>query len=206
MEDGMPSFDAHDDTRSTLLSRANPVSNLKSSCSEQQVDSANDQAVSYESNFSFIESSAPSSLAFSPAHIRTAFSDEEDDIYCEETMGSLGETTYDPPLFHDVIADWPIPHETDVVVGSHEGVSNPTRSEIQPQLDPLLIPDQIMAPRISPKTHSNSLLPSLMPCKKPLSRGRIIAYGSGHMLNDITAACWFTYLLIYCTDVGLSPQ
>jgi Na+/melibiose symporter-like transporter len=26
------------------------------------------------------------------------------------------------------------------------------------------------------------------------------------MLNDLTSACWFTYLLIFLTDIGLSPQ
>lgn len=31
-------------------------------------------------------------------------------------------------------------------------------------------------------------------------------YGVGHMLNDITSACWFTYLLVFLTDIGLSPR
>ena len=202
----MPSSVAHDNPQSTFLSQAYPAQKATASCSKEQFGSASTQAASYESTFSFAESSAPSSLAFSPAHIRTVFSEEEDEAYCDEIMSSLGEKAYDPPSFHDVIVDWPNSQEIDVVVGLQEGASNPSCSEIQPQLDPLLIPDQTMAPRLSPKTHSNSLLPSLMPCKKPLSRGRVIAYGSGHMLNDITAACWFTYLLIYCTDVGLSPQ
>lgn len=26
------------------------------------------------------------------------------------------------------------------------------------------------------------------------------------MLNDITSACWFTYLLLFLTDIGLSPR
>ncbi|OAE26027.1 hypothetical protein AXG93_4601s1260 [Marchantia polymorpha subsp. ruderalis] len=39
-----------------------------------------------------------------------------------------------------------------------------------------------------------------------LPRRSILSYGTGHMLNDLTAACWFTYLLIFLTDVGLSPQ
>lgn len=40
---------------------------------------------------------------------------------------------------------------------------------------------------------------------KPLGRVSILSYGSGHMLNDITSSCWFTYLLVFLTDVGLSP-
>ncbi|KAH7570722.1 hypothetical protein JRO89_XS05G0166800 [Xanthoceras sorbifolium] len=41
---------------------------------------------------------------------------------------------------------------------------------------------------------------------KPLGRRSVIYYGTGHMLNDITAACWFTYLLLFLTDIGLSPS
>ncbi|KAL5760592.1 hypothetical protein ACOSP7_019106 [Xanthoceras sorbifolium] len=41
---------------------------------------------------------------------------------------------------------------------------------------------------------------------KPLGRRSVIYYGTGHMLNDITAACWFTYLLLFLTDIGLSPR
>uniref|UniRef100_A0A7N2LBR1 Uncharacterized protein n=1 Tax=Quercus lobata TaxID=97700 RepID=A0A7N2LBR1_QUELO len=41
---------------------------------------------------------------------------------------------------------------------------------------------------------------------KPLGRPSIIYYGMGHMLNDIIAACWFTYLLLFLTDIGLSPR
>ncbi|CAN6168571.1 unnamed protein product [Urochloa humidicola] len=40
---------------------------------------------------------------------------------------------------------------------------------------------------------------------EPLGRVPILSYGSGHMLNDITASCWFTYLLVFLTEVGLSP-
>lgn len=43
------------------------------------------------------------------------------------------------------------------------------------------------------------------PISKPLGRGPIFYYGVGHMLNDITSACWFTYLLVFLTDIGLSP-
>lgn len=39
-----------------------------------------------------------------------------------------------------------------------------------------------------------------------LGRGSVFSYGVGHMLNDITAACWFTYLLVFMTDIGLSPR
>uniref|UniRef100_A0A0A8Y4F5 Major facilitator superfamily (MFS) profile domain-containing protein n=1 Tax=Arundo donax TaxID=35708 RepID=A0A0A8Y4F5_ARUDO len=41
---------------------------------------------------------------------------------------------------------------------------------------------------------------------EPLGRVQILSYGSGHMLNDITASCWFTYLLVFLTDLGLSPS
>lgn len=41
---------------------------------------------------------------------------------------------------------------------------------------------------------------------EPLGRVPIFSYGSGHMLNDITSSCWFTYLLVFLTDVGLSPR
>ncbi|XP_042954350.1 major facilitator superfamily domain-containing protein 12-like isoform X3 [Carya illinoinensis] len=41
---------------------------------------------------------------------------------------------------------------------------------------------------------------------KPLGRQSVLYYGVGHMLNDITAACWFTYLLLFLTEIGLSPR
>ncbi|WCJ41911.1 Major facilitator superfamily protein [Euphorbia peplus] len=41
---------------------------------------------------------------------------------------------------------------------------------------------------------------------KPVGRRSVIYYGVGHMLNDITAACWFTYLLLFLTDIGLTPR
>jgi Na+/melibiose symporter-like transporter len=41
---------------------------------------------------------------------------------------------------------------------------------------------------------------------EPLGRVPILSYGSGHMLNDITSSCWFTYLLVFLTDLGLSPR
>lgn len=40
---------------------------------------------------------------------------------------------------------------------------------------------------------------------RPLGRWDVFVYGVGHMLNDITSACWFTYLLVFLTDIGLSP-
>lgn len=40
----------------------------------------------------------------------------------------------------------------------------------------------------------------------PVGRSSVFYYGVGHMLNDITAACWFTYLLLFLTDIGLSPR
>lgn len=41
---------------------------------------------------------------------------------------------------------------------------------------------------------------------QPLGRLATLSYGSGHMLNDITSACWFTYLLLFLTEIGLSPR
>lgn len=41
---------------------------------------------------------------------------------------------------------------------------------------------------------------------EPVGRLSILSYGAGHMLNDITSACWFTYLLLFLTDIGLSPR
>ncbi|CAH9085490.1 unnamed protein product [Cuscuta epithymum] len=42
--------------------------------------------------------------------------------------------------------------------------------------------------------------------EKRLGRCSVALYGVGHMLNDITSACWFTYLLVFLTDIGLSPR
>ncbi|KAG0484080.1 hypothetical protein HPP92_012164 [Vanilla planifolia] len=41
---------------------------------------------------------------------------------------------------------------------------------------------------------------------EPLGRLAVLSYGAGHMLNDITSACWFTYLLLFLTDLGLSAR
>lgn len=41
---------------------------------------------------------------------------------------------------------------------------------------------------------------------QPLGRLATLSYGVGHMLNDITSACWFTYLLLFLTNIGLSPR
>ncbi|KAK4753196.1 hypothetical protein SAY87_021994 [Trapa incisa] len=41
---------------------------------------------------------------------------------------------------------------------------------------------------------------------EPTARWSVFCYGSGHMLNDITASCWFTYLLLFLTDIGLSHR
>lgn len=41
---------------------------------------------------------------------------------------------------------------------------------------------------------------------EPLGRLVVLYYGAGHMLNDITSACWFTYLLLFLTQIGLSPR
>ncbi|KAL4563665.1 hypothetical protein LXL04_027710 [Taraxacum kok-saghyz] len=39
-----------------------------------------------------------------------------------------------------------------------------------------------------------------------LGRGSVFFYGIGHMLNDITAASRFNYLLVFMMDIGLSPR
>ncbi|KAF7824466.1 major facilitator superfamily domain-containing protein 12-like isoform X1 [Senna tora] len=41
---------------------------------------------------------------------------------------------------------------------------------------------------------------------KPLGRWPVFYYGMGHMLNDITSCCWFTYLLLFLTEIGFSPR
>lgn len=41
---------------------------------------------------------------------------------------------------------------------------------------------------------------------KTVERWSVYCYGVGHMLNDITAACWFTYLLVFLSDIGLTPR
>lgn len=46
---------------------------------------------------------------------------------------------------------------------------------------------------------------SFVSLAQPIGRWSIFCFGLGHMLNDITAACWFTYLLLFLTDIGLSP-
>ncbi|KFK35213.1 hypothetical protein AALP_AA5G255200 [Arabis alpina] len=44
------------------------------------------------------------------------------------------------------------------------------------------------------------------PFTKPIGRWTVLFYGVGHMLNDITASCWFTYLLLFLTQIGLDPR
>lgn len=41
---------------------------------------------------------------------------------------------------------------------------------------------------------------------RPLGRWPVLSYGVGHMLNDITSACWFTYLLLFLQEIGLAPR
>lgn len=41
---------------------------------------------------------------------------------------------------------------------------------------------------------------------EPIKRLSVFYYGVGHMLNDITSACWFTYLLVFLTEIGLPPR
>ncbi|CAL1408374.1 unnamed protein product [Linum trigynum] len=42
--------------------------------------------------------------------------------------------------------------------------------------------------------------------KSDVGRWHVFYYGVGHMLNDITSSCWFTYLLLFLADIGLSPR
>uniref|UniRef100_A0A0D3FEA1 Major facilitator superfamily (MFS) profile domain-containing protein n=1 Tax=Oryza barthii TaxID=65489 RepID=A0A0D3FEA1_9ORYZ len=46
----------------------------------------------------------------------------------------------------------------------------------------------------------------LAEAQMPLGRWPILSYGVGHMLNDITSACWFTYLLLFLQENGLAPR
>uniref|UniRef100_A0A0E0K996 Major facilitator superfamily (MFS) profile domain-containing protein n=1 Tax=Oryza punctata TaxID=4537 RepID=A0A0E0K996_ORYPU len=46
----------------------------------------------------------------------------------------------------------------------------------------------------------------LVEAQMPLGRWPILSYGVGHMLNDITSACWFTYLLLFLQEIGLAPR
>lgn len=39
-----------------------------------------------------------------------------------------------------------------------------------------------------------------------LGRWPVLSYGVDHMLNDITSACWFTYLLLFLQEIGLTPR
>ncbi len=39
-----------------------------------------------------------------------------------------------------------------------------------------------------------------------VSQWTLYSYGAGHIFNDLAAACWFTYLLIYITKIGLGPR
>ncbi|KAK1571575.1 hypothetical protein Q3G72_019412 [Acer saccharum] len=61
-----------------------------------------------------------------------------------------------------------------------------------------MIPSTVMANSISDDDDDSFT--------KPLGRRSVTYYGMGHMLNDITAVCWFTYLLLFLTDIGLSPR
>ncbi|CAI6002194.1 unnamed protein product [Closterium sp. NIES-64] len=84
----------------------------------------------------------------------------------------------------------------DAVKTAADGGADPPQDGYLPLLEPSLSRGS---------TGSDAVLP-LGPCRRPLPRWQVVAYGTGHMLNDITAACWFTYLLIYLSDIGLSPQ
>lgn len=38
--------------------------------------------------------------------------------------------------------------------------------------------------------------------EKKMSKALVLAYGFGHFFNDLCAATWFTYLLIYLDRIG----
>jgi hypothetical protein len=40
------------------------------------------------------------------------------------------------------------------------------------------------------------------PAEAELSRRQRYAYGVGHMFNDLSATCWFSYLLVYLQSVA----
>ncbi|KAK4738360.1 hypothetical protein R3W88_002057 [Solanum pinnatisectum] len=42
--------------------------------------------------------------------------------------------------------------------------------------------------------------------EKPLGRWSVLAYGVGHVLNDITSTYWNTYLLLYLTSIGMPSK
>ena len=52
-------------------------------------------------------------------------------------------------------------------------------------------------PQLPPCVLSSSLLPKTDRVQPPLRGLLVVAYGVGHHLNDLCAACWFTYLLLY---------
>lgn len=41
---------------------------------------------------------------------------------------------------------------------------------------------------------------------QPVKIGQKVAYGFGHVFNDITSTIWFSYTMVYMQDVvGMSP-
>ena len=45
------------------------------------------------------------------------------------------------------------------------------------------------------------------PLRAPLKTRYKVAYGVGHLQNDLTAAMWFSFMLVFFIDVvGLSTQ
>eukprot|EP00250_Pteridium_aquilinum_P033866 c6521_g1_i1 orf=397-2019(+) len=78
----------------------------------------------------------------------------------------------------------------------------------------LPVSDQAGRPNEDSESDSVTLLPRKWTDAAPdsdadgqlLPRKAVFFYGIGHMLNDLTSACWFTYLLIFLTDIGLSPS
>jgi hypothetical protein len=54
--------------------------------------------------------------------------------------------------------------------------------------------------------HPQSSQDQLQPRQQPVEIGQKVAYGFGHVFNDITATIWFSYTMVYMQDVvGMSP-
>lgn len=90
--------------------------------------------------------------------------------------------------------------------------SSDTRRLESPIYVPLQVPS--LSPHCSSNCHSSNASPPLPPTPPSptsvmpplLPRSFVWSFGTGHFLNDITAAAWFTYLLIFLTDIGLTQQ
>ena len=78
-------------------------------------------------------------------------------------------------------------------------LSKPSRLHLPPSSSSSLSP----SPSASP---SSSSFPSPSPLSVPLSSRVRWSYGVGHVLNDLVASCWFSYLLVFLRTVLLFPS